>query len=203
VQVLTLNVTGAGTFHVTLPFQSVLAQAEGEEEHTEEELDEGPSPIAPEMKELLWGGGSFIVLLIVIRLFLYPRLRKGLDARYEMIRGGLESADATRLSAEAELSEYNAELAKVRDEASKRIDAVRQTLEAERQARFATLNAELAERRAEAAAAAEAARLAARDDITSAAANVAAVAAQRVLGRPVDAAAAREAVEAAQSAGVR
>ena len=38
--------------------------------------------------------GSFIVLAILVRLFLYPRLKKGMDARHELIRGELETAEA-------------------------------------------------------------------------------------------------------------
>ena len=38
---------------------------------------EGPSPIAPELKEIAWGAGSFIVLALLMRFFLFPRLQAG------------------------------------------------------------------------------------------------------------------------------
>ena len=91
----------------------------------------------------------------------------------------------------------------MRAEANSRIDAARQTLEAERQDRLAVVNAEIAEGRTAAAAEAEAAKAAARDDVVGSAAQLSALAAERVLGRPVDASAARAAVEATLSAGVR
>ena len=196
---VTVTVSGAGHLQVFLPAQTATTEAPV----STEVADTGPSPIAPEVKELLWGAGAFVVLAILVRFFLFPRLKKGMDARHELIRGELESADATRTAAEAELAEYNAALAQVRAEANARIDAARQTLEGERQARLTQVNAEVGERRAAAAAEAEAAKAAAREQVIGAAAQVTAVAAQRVLGRPVDPAAARAAVEGAMSAEVR
>jgi F-type H+-transporting ATPase subunit b len=159
--------------------------------------------LLPEGKELLWSAGAFVVLAILIRLVLFPRLKQGMEARHDLIRGELESAEATRATAEAEVVAYNAELAQVRAEANARIDAARQTLESERQDRLAVLNAEIAERRSAAAAEAEAAKVAARDQVVAAGAQGTARAAAKVLGEPVHAEAARSAVEVAMSAGVR
>jgi F-type H+-transporting ATPase subunit b len=195
VPTLTFTVTGAADLHL----QAVPQQ----ETPTSEVVDEGPSPIAPELKELAWGAGAFVVLAILVRLFLYPRIKKGMDARYAMIRDERETADATRAAAEAELSEYEAELARVRADADNRIDAARQTLEAERQAKLSEVNAEIAAKRSAAAADAEAARAAAQEQVLTAATSVTEAAAARVLGRPVDRDKTRAAVEAALSAGVR
>jgi F-type H+-transporting ATPase subunit b len=198
VHTVTLTVTGSpGAFHVHVPL------AVPQQETGTSEPDEGPSPIQPETKELLWGAGSFIVLLILVRLFLYPKIKKGMDARYAMIRDELETADATRASAEAELSEYEAQLAKVRAEAASRIDAARQTLETERQARLADVNGEIAAMRSAAAAEWETARASAQDQVAAAAARVAATTAEKALGRPVDPARARAAVDETLSAGAR
>ena len=135
--------------------------AEEGEAHSDVEPKDGPSPIAPELKELVWGAGAFIVFAVLMRLVLYPRMKKGMEARYASIRAGHEDADATRLAAQAEVSEYQTQLAAVRAEAAARIDAARQTLEAERQERLAEVNARIAERRAEAIAQVEAEREAA------------------------------------------
>jgi F-type H+-transporting ATPase subunit b len=184
-----------------LPLQAVVpAQSEGEA--TTEE-SKPPSPIAPELKELVWGAGAFIVLALAVRLFLFPKIKKGMDARHELIRNDLETADRTRAAAEAELAEYNAELAKVRAEANGRIDAARQTMDAERHAKLAEVNLQIGEKRAAAAVAAEEARTGARDAVAASAAQVSRLAAQRVLGRDIDPESARAAVEAAMSAGVR
>ena len=192
----TVTVTGAGQLEVRL----LAAQEEGEQ--VAEEPDEGPSPIAPELKELAWGVGSFVVFLLLVRLLFFPRIKRGMDARRELIRSQQEEAERTRAQAEAEVVQYQGKLAEVRAEAAKRIDASRQLLEQERQAKLAEVNARIAEKRTAAAAEIEAAKAAAREQIIDAAADVAADAAERALGRPVDAHAARAAAEAALSAGV-
>jgi F-type H+-transporting ATPase subunit b len=197
VHLVTVTVSGAGHLQVILPAQTPTTEAT-----TTEVPETGPSPIAPERKELLWGAGAFVVLAILVRLFLFPRLKKGMDARHELIRSELEGAERIQAQAEAELAEYNAALAQVRAEANARIDAARQTLEGERQARLAEVNADIAARRAGAAAEAEAAKAAAREQVITAAGQVAAVAGERALGRPVDPAAARASVEGAMSAEV-
>lgn len=194
---VTVTVSAAGHLQVILPAQTPTTEAE-----SVAEAETGPSPIAPEKKELLWGAGAFVVLAILVRLVLFPRLKKGMDARHELIRGEREEADRVRAQAEAELADYNAALAQVRAEANARIDSARQTLEGERQARLAEVNADIAARRAAAAAEAEAAKAAAREQVIAAAGNVAAVAGQRTLGRSVDPAVARAAVEGAMSAEV-
>ena len=79
-----------------------VADDEGAEEgeaHSDVEPKDGPSPIAPEPKELIWGAGAFIVFAVLMRLVLYPRMKKGMDARYASIRTGHEDADATRQAA--------------------------------------------------------------------------------------------------------
>jgi F-type H+-transporting ATPase subunit b len=197
VHLVTVTVSAAGHLQVILPAQTPTTEAE-----SVAEAETGPSPIAPEKKELLWGAGAFVVLAILVRLVLFPRLKKGMDARHELIRGEREEADRVRAQAEAELADYNAALAQVRAEANARIDSARQTLEGERQARLAEVNAGIAARRAAAAADAEAAKAAAREQVIAAAGNVAAVAGQRTLGRSVDPAVARAAVEGAMSAEV-
>ena len=67
-----------------------------EDTHAGVEPKDGPSPIAPEMKELAWTAGAFVLFAVLMRLVLYPRLKSGMDARYAGIRGGHEGADAAR-----------------------------------------------------------------------------------------------------------
>ena len=163
---------------------------------------EGPSPLAVEVKELAWGGGAFIVLALLMRLWLVPAVKKGMDARYAHIRSGHEQADAARAAARAEVSEYEAALAGVKAEASQRVDAARQTLEAERTSRLAEVNAEIAAKREAAAAEAAAARDAVRADIESAVVDVTNRTLELATGRTPDAAAVRQAVAAAMGSEV-
>jgi F-type H+-transporting ATPase subunit b len=167
----------------------------------EEEPDEGPSPIAPEVKELLWGGGAFLVFLALMRLFLVPRVKKGMEARYREVRSELEAADDIRAQAEREVAEYQSALAGVRAEATARIDAARRQLEAERAERLAEVNARISARRAEALAEVEAARTAARQTIDEAVASVASHAVELAIGKRPDPDVVRRAVADVTSVG--
>lgn len=150
------------------------------------EVGEGPGPIVPEMKELLWGAGSFVVFALLMRFYLFPRLKKGMDARYGSIRADHEQADATRLAARAEVTDYEAQLAVAKAEAAAIVDTARQALEAERQAKVGELNGVLAERRAAAQAENDAAKAAVRDQIHAAVADVAGKAGELATGRRPD-----------------
>lgn len=163
-----------------------VAVEQGENSHSDVPPKDGPSPIAPETKELAWSAGAFIVFAVLMRLVLYPRLKAGMDARYAGIRSGHEQADATRASARAEVTEYQTQLAAVKSEANERIDVARRTLEQERADRLAEVNGRINERRQEMLAAAEEARIAARPDVETAAADVAARVVELATGRRPD-----------------
>ena len=97
-----------------------------------------------------------------MRLFLVPKVKQGMDARYGKIRGQHEQADETTAAAEREVAEYQEALAGVRAEA---VDPHRRRasqLDAERADKLAEANARIAERRGAAAAQAEEAKAAQR-----------------------------------------
>ena len=167
------------------------------------ECGPGPSPIIPEMKELAWGAGSFIVFALLMRFFLFPRLKKGMDARYNSIREGHENADATRTSARSEVAQYDAAVVAAKAEAAKVVDAARATLEAERQAAITAANARIAAQREAAMAAADAARAAGRSQVESAVVEVVSSAVEIATGKRPDGSAVSRAVVDAMSAGVR
>ena len=179
---------------------------------TEEEYDaeasaahpclEGPSPLAVEAKELVWGGSAFVVLALLMRFWLVPAVKKGMDARYSLIRDGHEQADTARAAARAEVSEYESALATVKAEANGRIEIARQTLEAERSARLAEANSAIAVQREAASADAAAARRAAEADVAAAAADVATRTVELATGRAPDAQTVRAAVDTVMGAGV-
>jgi F-type H+-transporting ATPase subunit b len=170
---------------VHLQGSSVVVVPRAEEETASEvEVDlKNPGPIVPEIDELIWGAGSFIVFALLMRFFLFPRLKRGMDARYQGIRDDHEQADAERAAARAEVAEYEAQLAGIKGEAARVIDGARQTVEAERTAAIGELNVRIAERRAVAAAEAEAARAAARGQIEAAVTDVAGRAGELATGR--------------------
>lgn len=178
----TVTVTSTAAGHVVA--LNVPQTTAGEETAAE---DKGPSPIAPEMKELAWGVGSFLLLFVLMRLLIFPKLKKGMDARYGKIRGDHETAEATRAAAKAEVAAYEAELAAVKAEARQRVDTARETLETERSAALTDANRRNAALRSEAMAQADAARSAAEQHIQEAVADVSARAAELATGRRPDA----------------
>jgi F-type H+-transporting ATPase subunit b len=160
--------------------------------------DLGPNPIAPELKELLWGGGSFLVLLIIMK-FLFPVLRKGMQARYDKIHDDHEQATAMTASAQSEVAEYRAALAGLRVEAAARLDVARATLEAERAARLAEVNAQIDVEHRRAMEQAEAARAAVMDQVRAAVSEVTTQGTALVLGAPADSDTVERAVAAAMN----
>lgn len=148
-----------------------------------EEVAEGPGPIEPELKELYWGAGAFIVFALLMRLFLVPKVRKGMEARYHGIRAAHDNADHERAAARAEVAEYESQLAAIKAEAATRVDAARQVLEAERQAKLDEVNARIAASRAAAAEQTAALRASVQGEIKSAVSDVAGRAGELATGR--------------------
>jgi F-type H+-transporting ATPase subunit b len=140
-------------------------------------------PILPEAKEVIWGFGAFIVLAVVLRYVLFPKVRAGMTARYDSIQGDFEKAETLTASARAEVSEYDAQVASVRADAQGRVDAARATLEGERTELLTAVNARIAEKRAAAAAEVDAARQAASSQVASAVSDVAARAGELATGK--------------------
>ena len=150
---------------------------------SEVEDPSAPGPILPEMKELAWGAGAFIVFAVVLRYAIYPKLKKGMDARYRHIREGHESAEQLRTGARAEVTDYEGQVAAIRAEAATVVDAARQTVEGERQARLAEVNARLDQQRAAAVQEANDAREAAKGQIHAAVSDVAGWAGELATGQ--------------------
>lgn len=167
---LTAVVTSSGaTIEVSLLDSTFVTAEEGSEaEGPESDLN----PIFPEVKEVVWGFGAFVVLALVMRLFLFRKVRDGMTARYDRIEGDLETAQASTTSARADVADYEAQLAAVRADAQTRVEAARATLEAERTEQIAAANARIADKRGAAAAEVDAAKRAARGQVESAVADV-------------------------------
>lgn len=167
---LTAVVTSSGaTIEVSLLDATFVTAEEGSEaEVPESDLN----PIFPEVKEVVWGFGAFVVLALAMRLFLFRKVRDGMTARYDRIEGDVETAQASTTSARADVSDYEAQLAAVRADAQTRVEAARATLEAERTEQIAAANARIADKRGAAAAEVDAAKQAARGQVESAVADV-------------------------------
>lgn len=178
---LTAVVTSSGSaIEVTLSGAPFVTAEEGEEAAgPESDLN----PIAPELKEVVWGFGAFVLLALAMRLFLFRKVRDGMTSRYGRIEGDLEQAEALTASARADVAEYDAQVATVRAEAQTRVDAARATLEAERSEKLAAANARIADKRGAAAVEVDAAKQAARGQVESAVADVSARLGELATGR--------------------
>ena len=173
------------TAQVRVTFDVVSAQVSSEEGAP---VSAGPNPIAPEIKELAWGAGSFIVFLFFMRLFLVPKVRKGMASRYESIQADHEYASATRDGAKQDVARYESAIAVIRSEAARRLETARQTLDKERSEKVAQVNAQIAQRRSAAEAEVAAARAAAQSQIVTAVGAVTTRATQIAVGVSPDAA---------------
>ena len=82
---LTAVVTFSGsTFEVSLLDATFVTAEEGTEaEGPESDLN----PIFPEVKEVVWGFGAFVVLALVMRLFLFRKVRDGMTLALRPDRG--------------------------------------------------------------------------------------------------------------------
>lgn len=191
---LTAVVTFSGqAFEVSLLDATFVTAAEGTEaEGPESDLN----PIFPELKEIVWGFGAFVVLALAMRLFLFRKVRDGMTSRYDSIEGDFEKAETLTASARAEVAEYEAQVASVRTDARSRVEAARTTLEAERSEKLAVVNARIADKRSAAAAEVDAAKFAARGQVEAAVSDVAAQLAQMATGKAPSADAVNAAVHA-------
>jgi F-type H+-transporting ATPase subunit b len=169
---------------IHLEGSTLVFPQEGETGNTVKAGEESkPGPIVPEMKELAWGAGAFVLFALLMRFVLFPRVKRGMDARYQGIRDDHDQAVAERASARTEVAQYEQQVAAIRAEAARIVEAARNTVELERQERLAVVNAELAEQRAEANAQADAARAAARGQVHAAVSDVAGRAGELATGR--------------------
>ncbi len=178
---LTAVVTFVGpSFEVSLVDAAFVTAEEGTEaEGPESDLN----PIFPELKEVVWGFGAFVVLALAMRLFLFRRVKDGMTSRYDSIEGDFEQAEALTASARADVAEYEGQVAASRSEAQKRIEVARATLETERVEQLAQANARIADMRGAAAAEVDAAKQAARGEVESAVVDVSARLSELATGR--------------------
>jgi F-type H+-transporting ATPase subunit b len=77
------------------------------------------NPLYPELPDLVWGSLSFVVLLVLFWWKVLPAMQKMLDARAEVIEGGIKKAENAQAEAAAALDEYTKQLAEARAEAAR------------------------------------------------------------------------------------
>ena len=87
---------------------------------------ESSNPLLPAPPDLIWSSVIFVVLFIFFWRMILPRVQKLLDARAELIEGGIKKAENAQAEAAAALDKYNEQLAEARAEAAKIRDQARQ-----------------------------------------------------------------------------
>jgi F-type H+-transporting ATPase subunit b len=92
-----------------------------------DDCQEAPSPILPELNEIIWGGAAFLILFFALWKFALPPVRNMMKQREDRIRGDLERAEQAKTEAEGVLAEYRRQLADARNEAGRIIEEARQS----------------------------------------------------------------------------
>ncbi len=179
--------------HAEAEYGSLQALEEGPKEAFEKFEDdlegcvEAPSPILPELDEIIWGGLAFVILFVFMWWKGLPAVKRAMDARSEKIRSDLDAADTAKADAMRTKSEYEAQLADAKTAAAAIIDEARAQADQLRQDLQARAETDIAEQRARAAADIESSRRQAIDDLRTEVAAIAVGAAERVVGASLDA----------------
>lgn len=192
---------GSCVAEVAIEAEELAAEGLSEEEIVKElesqaeACVEAPNPVLPEVKEIVWIGISFTLLMILGYKLAWPGIAKTMSERTERIRSELEAAERARAEAAEATASHDAELAEARAEASRIVEEARSAADAVRADRIAAAEAEAAAIRERAAAEAEQIRAQALADLRSDVAALAIGAAEQVVQRSLDREAQTELIE--------
>jgi len=81
--------------------------------------EESPNPLIPASYDILWSGVTFAIILVFFVWKVLPTLTKTLDARADIIEGGISRAENAQAEAAAALDEYKKQLSDARAEAAR------------------------------------------------------------------------------------
>ena len=145
-----------------------------------------PSPLVPEVGEIIWGGLAFLIVAFGLIKFGFPALRKGLADREAKIREDLEAAEQAKAAAQAAGSDNDRIVAEANAKAAGIIDEARKSAETVRTDLIARAEADAADIRARANADAEMATERAMAELQSQVATLSVDLAERVVQRNLD-----------------
>jgi F-type H+-transporting ATPase subunit b len=169
------------------------------EEAVEEDVlacTQAPSPILPELNEIIWGAFGFLIVFGFLFWKGYPAIKSGMNNRTEKIRSDIEGAEASRAEADRVLADYNAKLAEAKQESARMLEEARQEADRVRGERVAAIEPELVEMRQRAESDATATRAQALSDLRGEVTSLALGAAERVVERNLDDATNRALIDA-------
>lgn len=150
------------------------------------DCQEAPNPIVPAVNEVLWGGASFLILLVLMSKFLVPAVTKTMQARSDRIREGLDEAERTKAEAQTVLDQYQRQLAEARNEANRVIEEARQTADNLRGDLMARAEQEVGELRARARDDIEAGKQRALAELQASVANLSIDLAEKIVEKSLD-----------------
>jgi F-type H+-transporting ATPase subunit b len=148
---------------------------------------EAPSPIIPELDEIIWGGGAFLILLFFMITKGMPAVQGAMTARSEKIASDLDAAEQSKTDAAKIKADHAAELAGAKAEAAALIDEARTQADQLKTDLQARAEADIAELRTRAQADIESSRTQAISDLRSEVSQIAVGAAEAVIKANLDA----------------
>jgi F-type H+-transporting ATPase subunit b len=157
--------------------------------------EETSNPILPTGNELFWGAVCFALLWALMKWVLLPPITRTMERRAAKVREDLDAAETASAQAQAELAEYESSLVSAKAESVRIIEDARTSAEAERAGVVGGAEGDAATVRAEAAAEVAAAKDRAKADLQQSVATIAIDAAEAVVQKQVDRAAAMSTVE--------
>ena len=134
----------------------------------------------------VWTLLLFLILLGVLRKFVWPHILKGLQAREEKQRSDLAAAERANLTAQQTLEEYRQKLTEAHAEARKLIEQARTDADKAGAVRVGEIEAEIGRLRQRATDEIKLARQQALQDLYGHAASLATAVASKVLQRQID-----------------
>ena len=90
--------------------------------------------LLPDTPELIWGLFAFIILALVMRKLVFPRLNETLDERRALIEGKMEEADAKLIEMEEAKRAFESSLGDARGEAGRILEEAKAAAETTREA---------------------------------------------------------------------
>lgn len=173
--------TGSGTIEATQDGNRIeLSKADLEQ------CLEAPSPIIPEIDEIIWGGAAFLILFGFMWWKGFPAVQRAMQARSEKIAADLDAAQEAKTRATTVLADHEEQLAGARAEAAQIIEDARAQADLVAAEINARANEEAAQLRARAAEDIESARAQAVSDLRGVVADIAVGAAERVIKSNLD-----------------
>jgi F-type H+-transporting ATPase subunit b len=142
----------------------------------------------PAWAELIWGSLAFLVLFLVMRKLVFPRMDTMLAERRAAIEGKMEQAERQRVEMEEAKRRFEASLGDAKGEASRIIDEARTAAEGQRREIVSNAEAEAKRIVERATADAEAERARLLDELRGQVGALAVDLAGRIVARELDAA---------------